>query len=273
MPEPGAGSLVLFFVLAYAGTWALFWTVALTRPPGPIGAALILLGAFCPAFAALAVTAGTEGRAGVRRLLHRLTIVQVPGRCYAFALLFMPAVKLSVAVLHRGVTGTWPQFGREPPALIPLAILFSMPFQAGEEIGWRGFALPRLASRLSLGPASLVLGVIWAVWHLPQFFIIDADTYGQSFYVFSIEVVAISVVFTWLLAEANGSLLLVMLLHAAINNSKDIVPSAQQGAHDIFSLEASAVLWLTCAVLWIVAAHLLLRMRGRRLSLARGDAA
>src|SRR4030095_5760870 len=88
---------------------------------GPIGAVLIVLGAFCPAFAALAVTARAEGRDGTRRLLRRLTIYQVPGRYYAFALLFMLAVRLSVAILHRGVTGAWPVFSWEPLPLPPIA--------------------------------------------------------------------------------------------------------------------------------------------------------
>jgi membrane protease YdiL (CAAX protease family) len=75
---------------------------------------------------------------------------------------------------------------------LPFAVAFSMPFQAGEELGWRGFALPRLAERFGAARASLVLGVIWAFWHLPQFYIQGADTLGQSFLVWAPQVVTIS---------------------------------------------------------------------------------
>jgi membrane protease YdiL (CAAX protease family) len=144
--------------------------------------------------------------------------------------------------------------------VIVLAILVSTPVQAGEEIGWRGYALPRLAARFGLGRASLLLGLIWACWHLPQFFIPEADTYGQSFFVFVLQVTALSVAMAWLYAHTNGSLLLVMLMHAAVNNSKDIVPSGAAGAANTFGLTASTMAWLTVTMLWIGAAWFLVRM-------------
>src|SRR5207247_2132391 len=82
------------------------------------------------------------------------------------------------------------------------------------------------ATRFGLARASILLGVIWACWHLPQFFIPEADTFGQSFFVYVLQVTALSVAMAGLYARTNGSLLLVMLLHSAVNNAKDIVPSA-----------------------------------------------
>ena len=119
-----------------------------------------------------------------------------------------------------------------------------MRVQAGEEIGWRGFALPRLADRVGLRLASLLLGVIWALWHLPQFYIADADTYHQPFIVWALQVVAMSVAFAWLYAKSGGSLLVVMLMHSAINNSKDIVVSGATIAPGVFSLHAPLLAWL-----------------------------
>jgi membrane protease YdiL (CAAX protease family) len=197
----------------------------------------------------------------VRALLARILIADVPVRYYVFAVSYMAAVKLTAALLHRGLLGAWPRFGSESLAMIPLAIAVSTPFQAGEELGWRGYALPRLSARFGLARASLLLGVIWAVWHLPQFYIADADTYRQSFLVWSAQVVAISVTFAWLHARTGGSLLLVMLLHAAINNSKDIVPSGVGTAPGVFSVHASAVSWLSLGVMWLCAGCLLFRMR------------
>jgi membrane protease YdiL (CAAX protease family) len=219
------GRLLAFFALSYVVTWAAFITVARWVPvQTPAGYTLVLLGAYTPGIVALFLTERTEGSRGVRTLLRRILIADVPARLYVLALTYMVVIKLTAAVLHRVVAGEWPQFGGSL-AIIPLAIAFSTPFQAGEEIGWRGFALPRLADRYGLRIASMVLGVIWAVWHLPQFYIAGADTYHQSFLVWALQVVAISIALAWLYAKSGSSLLLVMLMHSAINNSKDIVPS------------------------------------------------
>jgi CAAX protease family protein len=266
------GALAGFFGIAFAVMWVLFTTVAVAVPAGTaLGQALILAGAAAPAIAALAMTAVTDGRAGVRGLLARLFLRSTAARWYLFAVAYMAAVKLTVAILHRAILGAWPVFGGPPLLVIPLTIAMSTPFQAGEEIGWRGYALPRLASRLGLAPASILLGLVWGVWHLPQFFIADVDTYGQSFAVFVLQVTAISVAMAWLFVRADGCLLPVMVMHAAVNNTKDIVPSAVGGAHDVFGLRSSAVGWLTVAVLWILAAGLLPAMRSAGLSTHTGD--
>ena len=257
------GPLVTFFVLTYALMWACFITVAAAGIPvyAPLGGVLVLLGTFAPSLVALWLTARTEGDGGVRALLGGVLRWRVATRWYVFALAYIPAIKLTVALVHRLATGAWPRFGDEPWYAILAAISFSTPFQAGEEIGWRGYALPRLAARFGLGRASILLGLIWACWHLPQFFIPEADTYGQSFLVYVLQVTALSVAMAWLYARTNGSLLLVMLLHAAVNNAKDIVPSALLGATNTFGLSASLVAWLTVALLWMCAAYFLTTMR------------
>jgi CAAX protease family protein len=259
-PKP-TGSLITFFVLTFAVMWACFVPVALAVPPNtPLGTLLILLGTFAPSLVALSLTSQSEGRAGVRRLLLRTVKWRVSAWWYFFAVGYIPAIKLTVALIHRALTGAWPLFGNFPWYLIPFAITISTPVQAGEEIGWRGFALPRLAARFGLARASIVLGIIWACWHLPQFFIAQADTYGQSFFVYLIQVTALSVAMAWLYACTNGSLLLVMLLHASVNNAKDIVPSALPGAANTFGLSASLVAWITILLLWICGAYFLVRM-------------
>ena len=257
------GDLLKFFLLTFAVTWTCFITVAVAIPAEkPLGYALVLMGAFAPSYVAVSLTAWRERQQGVRAILRHVIQWQVAMRWYLFAIFYIVGIKLTVAVIVRASTGGWPRFGTTPWYVIPLAIAFSTPFQAGEEIGWRGYALPRLADHLGLRGASILLGVIWAVWHLPQFFIRASDTYGQSFPVFAFQVVAISVALAFLWNATGKSLFLPMLLHSAVNNSKDIVPSAVPGANNAFSLSASPVAWMTVLLLWIVALYLLTRMPG-----------
>lgn len=259
-----SGSLLAFFSLTFALSWAVFIGIVVLAHSRAYGDSLLqvlaLPGVFAPAIVALGLTWRAEGAAGVRALLRRIAQVNVGWRWYVFAAGYMVAIKLTVAVLHRLAAGVWPRFGTESLLVILPAILISTPMQAGEEIGWRGYALPRMAARWGLAGASVLLGVIWAAWHLPIFFIADADKFGQSFPVYLLQVTAISVAMAWLFAQTKGSLLLVMLMHAAINNTKDIVPSASPGADNPFTLQASLVAWLTVALLWICAAYFLIRM-------------
>ena len=92
----------------------------------------------------------------------------------------MAAIKLAVALVHRIATGAWPRFGDTPWYIMVAAIAISTPVQAGEEIGWRGYALPRLAARFGFARGSILLGLIWACWHLPLFFIPGTDTSAAS---------------------------------------------------------------------------------------------
>ena len=267
------GSLLVFFLAAYALMWACFFTVAGARIPANtlLGALLLYLGTFAPSLAALWLTERTEGEAGVRGLLARVAQGRVGWQWYLFAAGYIVTLKLTVALIYRMATGGWPRFGTDPWYLMLGAVLISTPVQAGEEIGWRGYALPRLAARFGWAWASIFLGLIWAFWHLPQFFIREADTYGQSFLIFVLQVTAISVAMAWLYLRTNGSLLLTMLLHAAVNNTKDIVPSSLPGGSKIFGLNASPVAWITVTLLWICAAYFLARMKKGNWQLAIGN--
>jgi len=257
-------SLLKFFLFTFAlawGAWALaiaIWSSAVSVLRWPV----FFVGVFAPAIVALSLAASTDGRPGVSALLRRIGRWQVGLGWYVFAAGCMAGVKLAAAVIHRVVAGAWPRFGETSWLLMALAIVPSTWVQAGEEVGWRGYALPGLALRIGLAPASVLLGAIWAVWHLPLFFWPQSDTVGQSFPLYLLQVTAISVAMAWLYWRTGGSLLLVMLMHAAVNNTKDIVPSAVAGATDPFSLHSSLVAWLTVGLLWALAAVLLFQMRG-----------
>jgi membrane protease YdiL (CAAX protease family) len=253
--------ILTFFVAAYILSWGA-WIAANGITTDLPRTALVLLGTFAPGIVALGLTARTLGRRGVIALLRRLIIWQVPLRWYLFAAGYFVAIKLTVAIACRAITGAWPTFGSESWILMLAATLAStlLGGQAGEELGWRGYALPRLTVRFGLGAASVILGLLWACWHLPLFYILGGDTVGQSFPVYLLQVTALSVAMSWLYARTGGSLLLVMLMHAAVNNTKDIVPSAVAHAADPWALSHSLVAWLTATLLWLCAIYFLRRM-------------
>jgi hypothetical protein len=261
--------LLKFFLGTFALTW-IAWFAAAAIPAGEtagqpalstIRGTIFLVGVFAPAIVALTLTARADGRVGVQALVRRIGRWRMNTGWYFFAAGYMVAIKLTVALVYRITIGACPRFGETPWPIMLIAIATSTWVQAGEEIGWRGYALPRLSAHIGLAPASTLLGVIWAAWHLPLFFILGGDTVGQSFPLYVLQVTALSIAMGWLYWRTSGSLLLVMLMHAAVNNTKDIVPSAAPGGSDPFSLSGSPVWRLTIGFLWIGAAYFLLQMR------------
>ena len=260
-------ALLLFFLLTFAVTWVAWLAPALLATAGNaglfgLGGPVFLLGVFAPAMVALALTAHSEGRVGVARLLSRIGKWQASAHLYLFALGYMAASKLLAALIHRLIMGEWPVFGDTPLLLMVAAILVSTLTQAGEEVGWRGYAMPRLARRLGLGGASLVLGLIWALWHLPLFYLPGSGSDGQSFPIYLLHVTALSVAMSWLYWKTNGSLLLVMLMHASVNNTTGIVPAAMSNPAGPLSFEGTLVAWATVGVSWLIAVLLLKKMQG-----------
>jgi CAAX protease family protein len=254
-------NLLWFFALTFVVTWTCYFGAS--RFPGAVARIIVYAGVFAPGIVALLLTAREKGRPGVEELLRRVTYWRVAARWYVFAITYMAAIKLTAAVLHLFVTGQWPRFGQESWLIILVAIPISAIFQAGEEIGWRGYALPRLMIRVGFAAGSIILGILWAFWHLPLFFILAGDTRGQSFPLYALQVTALSVAISWLYVRTSGSLLLVMLMHSAVNQTKDIVPSAVSGATDPFALSRSLIGWLTAGLLWLCAAYFLFTTRGR----------
>jgi len=258
--------LLAYFLLTFLVTWSVWFAAAGLSAPGNTGffggrGPVFLLGVFAPSLVALALTAQAEGRTGVTRLLARIGHWRVGVRWYAFAVGYFAVIKLGAALVHRIVADEWPRFGDTPVALIMLGIAVSTWGQAGEEVGWRGYALPRLAEYFGLGGASLVLGVVWAVWHIPLFVLPDSGSTGQSFPAYLLQVMAMSVALAFLYWKTDGSLLLAMLMHASVNNTTGLVPAAIGGAITPIAFGGSLVAWATVALSWAVAAPLLIRMR------------
>jgi CAAX protease family protein len=198
--------LVSFFILAYVLTWPLIPLVSLS----PLWGFPALFG---PALAAIVVAAVADGKAGLKDLLGRVLRWRVGARWYAVALGLPAVLALAAAGLHLALgAGSSIEFGGLSVLNFVVFVLI-----VGEELGWRGYALPRLLARRSALSASLILGVLWGAWHLPTFFVPGAPQYGLPLSAFMLLTVAYSVVFSWVYLHTRGSVLISTLLHGAIN--------------------------------------------------------
>jgi uncharacterized protein len=227
--------LVAFFVMAYAFSWLVWapWVLGgdgagllpiniSQTASGYLNATAILAG---PTLAAFIMTATTEGREGVRRLLGRYVLWRVGLRWYMFALIGVPLIMLLGTMVYSMELPNLGALGG-PSYLLSYLLSFALVTVLGgpllEEGGWRGFALPRM-ERLH-GPllASLILGILWALWHLPEFLVPSwtAAMGGGSIVVitlFTITAVTFTIVITWVFNNTRASLLLAILVHASID--------------------------------------------------------
>jgi uncharacterized protein len=204
--------LLVFFVLAYALSWTMVSLI-------PVSFVFALLALFGPALAAVLVTFATDGRRGVADLLRRLTIWRIGLVWYVLGVGVPLLAAVAAQVMHAltlggpvGVTASTPL-----PLMVILALLV-----VGEEIGWRGFALPRLQARYTGLTASLILGSVWACWHLANATIPGLESYWSDFPAFLFFVLGQTIFFTWMWNRTGGSLLLMWILHASVNTSNSL---------------------------------------------------
>jgi uncharacterized protein len=195
-----------FVLLAYGWTWPL---AALKE----ISLVFPLLGLFGPAVAAVVVCRATGDEAGVRSLFARFRIRRRDLPWLAVALLLPLAL-----LVPTWLVAFWRSLGWPAPMapITPLGLVLAL-LIVGEEIGWRGFALPHLLRRWPALAASVLLGLVWACWHLPNFLLPGYPHRGLPFPAFAIGAVAYSVLFTWIHGKTAGSLTAAVLLHAGIN--------------------------------------------------------
>ena len=225
--------LVSFFVLAYGVTWLLWAPVVFAGVPAFSETRHIPSLAALPAVAvgvtgtALFMTAVTQGRPGLRRLLDRLRCWDVGLRWYAVALLLFP---LGEVLLAAAVTGPGALRALTPAALVFYPAAFASHFIFGplfEETGWRGFALPRMQHRFGPMRGTLFLGLLWAGWHfflyVPAWIAAGAAGAMVNAAVFIVFTVTVSVVFTWLSNNTRASLLLAILVHGSIDGTATYV--------------------------------------------------
>lgn len=246
-----------FFAAVLAWSWG-FWLLSIFVGHGlttAIGTAFGFVGLLGPMVAGIAFTHLTRDRRGRREYWARIfNPGRIPARWVPVVVLLAPALMVLAALIDLATGGNLSPYHKavepflsKPAMLIPFAlnIFFVGPFP--EEFGWRGYVLDRLQEKYSALKASVVLGVVWALWHLPLFFMQGTYQHIQGagsvwFWLFMIGIVPLTVVFTWVFNNTRRSTLAIAFLHFMVVFTDDFL-NVTTGTNI-----ASTVLWGALAV-------------------------
>ena len=225
-------SLVIGIILMFIYTWTIDLSNAGILPFQFPFAIYITLG-WGFIFASVIMTGLTLGKQAVIALLKRYLQWRVGWKWFLVALLLEPICIIAGVYLDAALTQVSPDFSDViayeifgASASLPLFIL---PFFLveiiinGEEIGWRGYVLPRLQAKYSALTSTLILGVVWGFWHLPKYL---SHFEAVVFAWFMLHIMAFAIILTWLYNNTKGSLLMVALCHAISNTVGIFVPMA-----------------------------------------------
>ncbi len=204
--------LLAYFVLTFIFTFG-GWLAAMFTGFGT----LFDIGLWGPAFSAILITAVTRGMPGIKEIFRRLLHWRVRAKWYLIIFFGWPVISILAALLHAQTTNQtisfhWDAWSATRTFLNSALILG---FWACEEIGWRGFALPRLLNRWNALFSSIVLGLVWWLWHLP--FFVGTEGISPEFYPYVVLTVSISILMTWVLNHTNGSVFVAIFFHFWIN--------------------------------------------------------
>lgn len=226
--------LLVFFLLAFGISWLLWIPAALMDPSAgsPISFILYLVGGFGPTIAGLLMIGRTMDRTDQQDVFQRLIdIHRIDWRWGAFILTIFPVLGGLTIQIYRLLYGSYPAlpalqgFTGKPGDIVTLVFIAIQVMLMGplaEEIGWRGFALDRLFFYWNAPMASLIIGIIWGLWHLPLFLFPGSMYYewgiGSSlFWLFLLRMTALSVIMTLVYVHTNRSILSAILLHFMFN--------------------------------------------------------
>jgi membrane protease YdiL (CAAX protease family) len=221
----------VFFVLTYAISW-LLWLPPVLRSNGYADLPEIvgLAGMFAvlgPTIAAFFLVGVESGRVGMGKLLRRVLATGFSKWWWLPTLLLMPLIGLLTALVM-SLLGTETPEWAAPTLLTALLTAVTILFIGGglEEFGWRGYALDRMQTGKNALLASLVLGFFWGLWHLPLFFMEGTTQFEASIPIweFVLQIMVLSVLFTWLYNNTRGSLLVAILFHTIGNTTTALLP-------------------------------------------------
>ncbi|WP_353809507.1 CPBP family glutamic-type intramembrane protease [Agromyces sp. SYSU T00194] len=230
LPPVPVRHVVWFFVLSFAISW-LAWLPTVLDSAGAVDlpdsvGILGIVGPFGPFIAALVMLRRSGGRRAIMTLLKRGWSFDFDKRWLVPTLLLAPATAaVTVGVmLLTGQPIAW-EYGLSAVAIVPMGLFILVMNAAPEEYGWRGYALQPLIDRLGALGASLVLGAVWGLWHLPLHFITGTVQENIPISQFILQQMVLAVFYTWLFANTRGAVSVAILFHTVANVVGAAVPT------------------------------------------------
>ncbi len=227
-----------FFLLTFAYSWVI-WIPSVLDGLGiklPFSVAgystvVVIIGAFAPLLAAITLVAREEGWKGTRVFFRQALDIHIKPVFLVVALalpilIHWIAHYLALAVGLDVAKTLFPtEISVAPIVLaIPYFILMLVIGGGQEEFGWRGYAQEPLQEKIGVIPASLVIGVIWGIWHLPLWFMTGDLHSAYSFLAFVMMTTSISIIYAWLYNSSGKKLIVVMFFHAMSNTAAPLLP-------------------------------------------------
>lgn len=215
--------LVAYFVIVFGIEWLLVFALS-TLVPSMIA---LLIGSWLPNIIGVLITGIAHGRKGIREMFSKILLWRIHIKWYFVAALLPVTLVFFSIWLYKLMGNSVPDYA--PLEQIPLIFLISLFTGAlGEELGWRGTALPRLQARWNALRSSLLLGVLWGLYHLPSFLISGLPLQEAPLIPFMLIALGLTFLVTWTFNHTRGSLITVFLYHFAFNFILNVtgVPSA-----------------------------------------------
>jgi membrane protease YdiL (CAAX protease family) len=252
-----------FFILALALSW-VFWLPAALSGQDVMAfpwMLLLIAGGVGPAIAEVILIARSHDRAGWQDYWQRvLDFRRISAGWWAVILLTFPILNGIAISLNLLLTGERPDFETaarllsQPWMILPFAVFILLFGPLPEELGWRGYGLDSLQARWNALTSSLILGAMWALWHLPLFFMAGTFQHDEvgfgtpGFWSFCLGTTISSILFTWIYNNTNRSTLSAILFHFSINFSGEFLTPTEQAR--LYQLLLTGLMAVAVTLIW-----------------------
>jgi membrane protease YdiL (CAAX protease family) len=253
-------NLLLYFIIAFAFTW-LFWILEALAMRGMLGTSIFVdfllsphnPAAWGPFVAAFLLTYLRTGRDGVIKLLRRGIDFRFNKVWLIPTLLLWPAIMIGGLLVATLAGEDIPElfWVSNPFSIIVYfftVLLFQGPLQ--EEFGWRGYALDRLQARFNALNSSVILGLMWGLWHFPYMFTQGEEVVYQNPWGFMVSIILLTILFTWLYNNTGGSILVALIFHTMFNYSAQMFPAMETEAGSLIYLISFIATVIAVIVIW-----------------------
>lgn len=237
MLKKDSKEVIIYFLLVIILSYFVFWgPIALLKVPtinlidnemGPIWAIILfIIGGFVPSIVGILLTAKYEGRKGIKELFKQSIKVKIGYKSFITIIIVVVYFAVSLILISKLTTGEfdYSQFWIQLPTILPLIILGPL----SEEYGWRGFAIKRLLKCTNANLSSLIIGIVWGLWHLPLFYMLGTSQYELNvpFVAFLISVIGTSFIYTYLYQHTKSSIFSAIFLHWLYTYVMQVVSSS-----------------------------------------------